>query len=79
MSDTTETYVNIDKVTNALMTLAEKYQDRTQRMEKLALELCDCRWWEFSRRANAKRQILAEIDKVIKEDFIRKNFTDLLC
>lgn len=79
MDSNTETYVNIDKVTNALMNLAEQYQDRTQRMEKLALELCDCRWWEFSRRSNVKSQILVEIDKVIKEDFIRNNFTKLLC
>ena len=79
MKDTnTETFVSIDNATNAMMNLAEKYQERTQYIETLALQLCACNWWEFSKKATLKQKILAHIDTVIKEDFIREHFTKLL-
>lgn len=78
MKDKSETFVSIDNVTNAMMNLVEKYQERTQSIEKLALELCHCNWWEFSKKATIRKKILAHIDVIIKEDFIKEHFTKML-
>jgi hypothetical protein len=78
MKTSTETFVSMNNVTSALMNLSERYQDRVHYIETLALKLCACNWWEFSKKRELRKKILEHVDSTIKEDFIKEHFINLL-
>lgn len=66
-----------DAIIDKLTTLAEKYQTRCHRIERLSLDLVILNFWEFKERKRLKREILKVMAESMQDPLIGELFDDL--
>ena len=66
-----------DAIIDKLTTLAEKYQTRCHRIERLSLDLVILNFWEFKEKRRLKREILKVMAESMQDPLISELFEDL--